>query len=803
MGPFLDSTDGNTPETILTIAQADIRLTKNGGTYAQTNNVAGATHMEYGKYGVPLNTTDTGTLGSLRADIHVAGALAVWEEFMIVPAHIYDVLVLGTDKLEVDLVQMNNDAQSLIDLKDFADAGYDPVSNKIQGVVLADTVTTLTGHTAQTGDSFARLGSPAAASIAADLLAIDNFVDEIESRLTAARAGYLDNLSAGAVALEATLTAIKGATYAEATDSLEALRNRGDTAWLSATGFSTHNAAAIWSAGSRTLSTPADYKADISSLALEATLTARTLLAAGYFDPTTDTVANVTAVATATALGAQAKSDVNTEADSALADIHLDHLLALNYDPASKPGVATALLNELIENDGGISRYTANALEQAPSGGTNPNVLVSTTIATVTDQTHFTLTAGSNDNDAYKDQSIVIYDASDSDFPSVRKCSAYTGATRTVTIDAAPDFTIVLGDGAKAFVTAPGTTAPTADQNADAVWDEAISGHVVGDTFGAKNQKAVPSETTNDYKATGFSTHSAADIWSAAGRALSTPNDYKADVSALALASVCTDVRLAHLDADITSRSSHVAADIWAVGTRALSATGIIAIWDKDISAYVGAGYAGTYVKMLRDDWLNGGRLDLILDAVNTETGTHPTLAEMEASTVLALKSQLITQGTNDFNATAKAAIESECSDALTTYDSPTRTEATTDKDAIITEVNANETKIDTVDGIVDAIKAKTDNLPSGLQKNVALSNFSFLMTDSTTNEPKAGLTVTVQISKDGGAFSNATNTPATEISNGAYKINLTQAERTADVSILKATASGANQTTLVLVSTI
>jgi hypothetical protein len=60
-----------------------------------------------------------------------------------------------------------------------------------------------------------------------------------------------------------------------------------------------------------------------------------------------------------------------------------------------------------------------------------------------------------------------------------------------------------------------------------------------------------------------------------------------------------------------------------------------------------------------------------------------------------------------------------------------------------------------------------------------------------------------VQISKDGGAFSNATNTPATEISNGAYKINLTQAERTADVSILKATASGANQTTLVLVSTI
>ena len=52
----------------------------------------------------------------------------------------------------------------------------------------------------------------------------------------------------------------------------------------------------------------------------------------------------------------------------ALDEIHLDHLLAADYDPASKPGVATALLNELVENDSGVSRFTENALEQAPSG---------------------------------------------------------------------------------------------------------------------------------------------------------------------------------------------------------------------------------------------------------------------------------------------------------------------------------------------------------------------------------------------------------------------------------------------------
>lgn len=152
------------------------------------------------------------------------------------------------------------------------------------------------------------------------------------------------------------------------------------------------------------------------------------------------------------------------EVATALSDIHLDHLLAVNYDPASKPGVATALLNELVENDGGVSRYTANALEQAPSGGTNPNVLIDTTIAGVTDQTHFTLTAGSDIDDAYKDQTIVVYDASNNDYPSVRKVSAYTGATKTVTLDSAADFTIVNGDGVKTFVTAPRTTAPTVGQ---------------------------------------------------------------------------------------------------------------------------------------------------------------------------------------------------------------------------------------------------------------------------------------------------------------------------------------------------
>lgn len=61
---------------------------------------------------------------------------------------------------------------------------------------------------------------------------------------------------------------------------------------------------------------------------------------------------------------------------------------------------------------------------------------------------------------------------------------------------------------------------PTSGQIADAVWDELIAQHNVAGTFGAKNQLGVPSETLNDYKATGFSTHSAADVWSVTNRIL-------------------------------------------------------------------------------------------------------------------------------------------------------------------------------------------------------------------------------------------------------------------------------------------
>ncbi len=359
IGPFLDDNDGKTAETTLTIAQADVRLSKNGGNIAEKTEATSCTHDELGIYGCPLGATDTGTLGRLQLWVHESGALPVWHEYTVVPANVYDSL-FSTDKLEVDLKQIGGVVQSATDLKDFADTGYDPSAHRTQAqtkgmdsgvltatAIAADAITaakiaadaisssefaqaaadkvwatatraltdkagfTISG-TKQTLDALNDITAASVWSVGtraltdkvgfglstAGILAIwhqlsanivtantigkllkDNShnaaaVWSAGGRALTTPADYKADVSA--LALEASLTDIKGTGFAKDTHSLPQC--------LTAAGFSTHNAAAIWTAGSRALSTPANYKADVSLLALEATLTAMKQTAAGSFD---------------------------------------------------------------------------------------------------------------------------------------------------------------------------------------------------------------------------------------------------------------------------------------------------------------------------------------------------------------------------------------------------------------------------------------------------------------------------------------------------------------------------------------
>lgn len=92
IGPFLDATDGVTAETGLTIAQADVRLKKNNGAWAQINDNTSATHEENGWYEKEFDATDTNTVGILKVAIHEAGALPVFHTFQILEEAVYDAL---------------------------------------------------------------------------------------------------------------------------------------------------------------------------------------------------------------------------------------------------------------------------------------------------------------------------------------------------------------------------------------------------------------------------------------------------------------------------------------------------------------------------------------------------------------------------------------------------------------------------------------------------------------------------------------------------------------------------------------
>lgn len=105
VGPFLDEDDGKSKEIALTIVQADIRLSKSGGAFAQSNDAGGGTHDENAWYYLQLNATDSATAGPLELAIHVAGALPVFKTFNVMTQNAYD-SKYSTDKLEVDLLQI-------------------------------------------------------------------------------------------------------------------------------------------------------------------------------------------------------------------------------------------------------------------------------------------------------------------------------------------------------------------------------------------------------------------------------------------------------------------------------------------------------------------------------------------------------------------------------------------------------------------------------------------------------------------------------------------------------------------------
>jgi len=108
----------------------------------------------------------------------------------------------------------------------------------------------------------------------------------------------------------------------------------------------------------------------------------------------------------------------------------------------------------------------------------------------------------------------------------------------------------------------------------------------------------------------------------------------------------------------------------------------------------------------------------------------------------------------------------------------------------------AESAQLDSVYDDVTDIKAKTDNLPTGVKKNTAWNDFTFPMIDSSTpNQYKTGLTVVAQRRIDGGDFEACANA-VSEVEDGYYTIDLAASDLNGDFITLSFKAFGANETT-------
>lgn len=242
--PFHTFDSNGASVTISGLAVTDIEIYKNGST-TQRSSDAGYALLDTdgidfdgitGIHGFSIDLSD-----NTDAGFYAAGSF-YWVVISAVTVDTRTVnFVAATFQIgpvSANVTQLGGVTQSLTDLKDFADDGYDPSTNKVQGVVLTDTVTTYTGNTPQTGDAYP-LVSTEIAEILADTNELqtdwvnggrlDLLIDAIKAKTDnlpadpaddsdidtqlAAIAGYLDTeVAAILAAVDTEVAAIKAKT---------------------------------------------------------------------------------------------------------------------------------------------------------------------------------------------------------------------------------------------------------------------------------------------------------------------------------------------------------------------------------------------------------------------------------------------------------------------------------------------------------------------------------------------------------------------------------------------------------------
>lgn len=493
LGPFVDSTDGVTAETGLTIANTDIKIHKAGATTLASKNSGGATHISNGNYYAVLDATDTDTVGSGAIVVQVSGALAFRLNFHVYEEAVYDALYAASAPGYV--------ANAPVNVAQFGGSN---------GTFASGRPAVNTSHIAGSAvsTSSAQIG-----------------VNVVNAGATAWNSGAIKTTTFTAGAIDAAAIAADAIGASEL--AADAATEIGTAVW--ATAARTLTAATnITSTGGTTVPQTGDSYARLGApdgASVSADIAAVNGLINGLpFDTITGALEGLVPVS-ATVVGGTGNDTTHV------------HLSTLTYGDDEINSMLLVIL------DASTSEYHSRWIE---------DWVASTKLATVA-TLPFTPTAGDFDSYWLLPIRADVTGGSGLDAAGVRAAIGLASANLDTQLDALP----------------------TAAENADAVWDEALSGHSTAGSGG----KALSD----------IDTHTDTEIAAIKAKTDNLPSD-PADAS------------------DIASSFSTVNSTL----------STIAGYLDTEVAAIL----ADT--NELQTDLTNGGRLDLLIDAIKAKTDNLP-----------------------------------------------------------------------------------------------------------------------------------------------------------------------------------
>jgi len=381
LGYFVDSTGGNSAETALTMSSEDIILWKSGASAGVAKNSGGATHMTAGLYFCTFDDTDTNTYGPMVVFAHPTGALAVRLECHVMEGGAFDALYaasgsgyIGADVRQIlglavdptsaqvgaNVVQLVGGTQSATDLKDFADDGYDPSTDRVLGVASVDTTAVNTDMPASAATITA---------ILADTAAIASAQTDITAILSDTNAILVD--TAAIASAQTDITSILSDTNAILVDTTAIASAQTDiTSILSDTNAILVDTAAIASAQTDITSILSDTNAilvDTAAIASAQTditsiLTDTAAIASAQTD-ITSILSDTNAILVDTAAIASAQTDITAILvdTSAIASAQVD-ITAILVDTAAMSTVVHAQVADIVPSAATINAQVVDAI---------------------------------------------------------------------------------------------------------------------------------------------------------------------------------------------------------------------------------------------------------------------------------------------------------------------------------------------------------------------------------------------------------------------------------------------------------